>query len=108
MEESILTIYHCLSESKYPLTKSDISNKTGISQQLLNYWIPKMIECGIIVTDNRKRYDIQRILKDKSLAKHIKPLVTAIATHLDYSNVNNIEKAVEQCVALYLLDNITE
>ena len=110
VEESVLKIFHTLSESKYPLAKSDISKKTGMSVQLVNYWINKLIQSGIVLRYNRKTYSIQPVLKDKSLIELIKPLIEKISCNLKYedTNIKNIEDTVEKCVALYLLDNITE
>lgn len=106
-EESVISIFHCLCDEKYPLTKTEISEKTGISVQLCSYWIPRMIKCGILLQDKRKRYYVQNILKSKNLNKYVIPLIEEIAVNLDFSNVSDAEDAIEKCVAIYLLDNIT-
>ncbi len=79
-----LKIFTVLIESDRPLGRKDICLISNIQPQLFDYWMPQMLNTGIVINADRKKYTVQSILKDEVLLELTRPLIEKISTEIKY------------------------
>jgi len=96
-----LKIFASLIESDIPLGRKEICSSCKIQPQLFDYWITTLLQDNILIQDERKRYSVQKIFKDKNLPAMIIPLIKIIADNLN-TNGSDKEKSVSANLSLYM------
>lgn len=97
-----LKIFTVLMESEIPLKRKDICNIAIIQPQLFDYWITYMLKNEVVIIDERKRYTVQKILKDKELPSLIIPLIKKLSEDLQLSKESDLEECVSANLSLYM------
>ncbi len=96
-----LKIFASLIESEVPLGRKDICSSCRIQPQLFDYWVTTLLQDNILIQDERKRYSVQKVFKDKNLPSMIIPLIKVISDNLN-TNGSNKEKSVSANLSLYM------
>ena len=72
-----------------PLSLSDIARKSGMSRQLVNYYLTKLVSNGLVVVYQDKEnilYTVQEFLNDdivyKKLIDYLDPIINLIAKNI--------------------------
>jgi len=98
-----------------PLNLYNLSKTAKLSHQRVKYSLIKLIKKGLIVplnTSEGTRYAVQRIHIDDELAKTIlnsvEPLVSQVNKHLNLEHAENIEEALANNLALFVLRKTNE
>ncbi len=102
-----LKIFASLINSDIPIGRKEICIICKIQPQLFDYWITILLQDNILIQDERKRYTIQKIFKDKTLPAMIIPLIKTIADNikvneLEEKDVLTKEKCVSANLSLYM------
>ncbi len=95
-------IFTVLMESEIPLGRKEICNIASIQPQLFDYWITSLIKEEVVIIDDRKRYTVQKILKDKELPSLIIPLIKKLSENLQTKDESNLEECVSANLSLYM------
>ena len=96
-----LKIFAFLVESNTPLGRKEICSSCKIQPQLFDYWITTLLQDNILIQNERKKYTIQKIFKDKNLPTMIIPLIKTIADNLK-TDESNKEKCISANLSLYM------
>lgn len=95
-------IFTVLMENEIPLGRKEICSITKIQPQSFDYWITSLIEIGVVLQDERKRYTIQSIFRDKTLPSLIIPLIKVVSDNIKLDKESNQEKCLSANLSLYM------
>lgn len=95
-------IFTTLIESEKPLSRNNICTIGEIQPQLFDYWIKILINQSVVIPVERRKYTVQKVLKDKELPLLIVPLIKKISENLQINNESDLEECASANLSLYM------
>lgn len=108
--DSVSDIFFSMLTADCPLKLTEISERSGLSIQLVHHHLPNMIKSGLIVPvslDEQVYYSVQMVfLNDglfKKLSKAIIPVIKIISENISYEFCDDKEEGIRNCLIMYVM-----
>ena len=104
-------ILKALAEAGEPLRIGEIAVASGVSRQLVGYWIPELVRNGVVIPVRRltvMKYQVQPALIEYNLTPgKLKELMAPLLEEVDFSHVedSDIDNAVLDLIRTCILMN---
>jgi len=102
-------ILKALAESGEAMRMGEIAAASGVSKQLVSYWIPTLIANGLVLPVRRltvTKYEIQPALCEYNLTpRKLKELMAPFLDEVDFTHVEDTDNAILNLVHTCVLIN---
>ena len=102
MNEARFRIVKTLILSDFPLTLTQVANESGVPKQNVNYHMPPLVACGLVLPLEGGTYMTQRVFDySPQMLEELRPLIDFVVENIDASSADSLDEAVTSVLTMF-------